>query len=57
MIKLYEYFEDTNNVYLVTEICEGGELFERIISEEYFDEELAARTFKQIITALNYCHG
>jgi len=46
VIKLYEYFEDEVNVYLVTEICEGGELFDRIIKEEYFDEALAARTFK-----------
>ena len=27
VIKLYEYFEDEFNVYLVTELCTGGELF------------------------------
>jgi len=38
IIKLYEYFEDTKNVYLITEICKGGELFDKIIEKEYFDE-------------------
>lgn len=57
MIKLYEYFEDETNVYLVTELCEGGELFDRIVKNEYFNEQLAAKTFKMILLALNYCHS
>ena len=31
VLKLYEYFEDEEAVYLVTEICRGGELFDRIV--------------------------
>jgi len=27
IIKMYEAFEDNENVYLVMEVCEGGELF------------------------------
>lgn len=38
VIKLYEYFEDDTNVYLVTEMCSGGELFDRIIEAEFFSE-------------------
>ena len=30
IIKLYELYEDTNNYYLITEYCGGGELFDRI---------------------------
>lgn len=56
VIKLYEYFEDEVNVYLVTELCLGGELFDRIVDAEYFSEEIAAGIFKQILQALNYCH-
>ena len=46
MLKLYEYFEDEKNVYLVTEICRGGELFDKIIEEEFFSEKEAALIFK-----------
>lgn len=57
MIKLYEYFEDDTNVYLITELCQGGELFDRIVEKEYFCEAEAARLFRQILMALNYCHS
>lgn len=57
VLKLYEYFEDSRNVYLVTEICRGGELFDRIIEAEFFSEKVAARIFRQILMSLNYCHN
>jgi len=39
IIKLFETYEDTRNIYLVMEVCEGGELFDRIIDSGYFDED------------------
>ena len=57
VLKLYEYFEDSKNVYLVTEACKGGELFDRIIENEFFSEYQAARIFKQICQSINYCHS
>ena len=41
----------------VHRICEGGELFDRIIAAEFFDEQQAANIFRQILMALNYCHS
>ena len=38
-------------------LCTGGELFDRIVQAEFFSEEVAARLFKQILQALNYCHS
>lgn len=38
-------------------MCAGGELFDRIIEAEYFSEVMAAKIFKQILQALNYCHS
>ena len=38
-------------------ICSGGELFDRIIAAEYFNEEMAAHIFRQILMALSYCHS
>ena len=41
IIKLFETFEDKRNIYLVMELCEGGELFDRIINDGYFSEAKA----------------
>jgi len=41
----------------MTRLCEGGELFDRIIEAEFFTEDIAARIFRQILMALNYCHS
>ncbi len=38
-------------------MCNGGELFDRIVTQEFFTEPMAARIFKQILMALNYCHS
>ena len=57
ILKLYEYFEDDKNFYLITELCTGGELFDKIIEKEFFTEHEAAHTFKQIMMGVNYCHN
>ncbi len=31
IVKLYEVFEDNCSLYFVTELCEGGELFDEIV--------------------------
>jgi calcium-dependent protein kinase len=30
IVRLYEVFEEKKNIYLVTELCEGRELFDEI---------------------------
>jgi calcium-dependent protein kinase len=39
VIKLYETFEDANSIFLVMEICDGGELFDKITDIGYFPEQ------------------
>ena len=38
-------------------MCTGGELFDRIIEQEFFSEKYAAKVFKSILEAINYCHS
>jgi len=56
IIKLYESFEDIRNIYLVMELCAGGELFDRIIESGHFSEVQAAILMQQIIRAIYYMH-
>ncbi|CAM9496311.1 unnamed protein product [Discosporangium mesarthrocarpum] len=61
IIQLVDVFEDEKNLHLVTELCEGGELFDRIIqkteSEEgAYSERDAALLISKILSAIAYCH-
>jgi calcium-dependent protein kinase len=61
IIKLISVHEDAKYLHLVTELCTGGELFDRIIektqSEEgHFSERDAANLVKSILDAIAYCH-
>ena len=56
ILKLYEFFQDQKRYFLVTELCSGGELFDKIAEEQYFSEIDAAKIIKQILSAVNYCH-
>lgn len=46
ILRLIDYFEDKKYVYLVLELCTGGELFDRIIANKYYNEEDARLIFK-----------
>lgn len=56
IIKLFEIFEDETNVYLVQELCSGGELFDYIVDREFLTEDIAAKIFQQIMQSILYCH-
>lgn len=57
VIKIYEYYEDSMNYYLITEFVSGGELYDTIIKWNFFDENVARGIFKQIISAVAYIHN
>lgn len=59
VVRLFETFRDSEKVYLVMELCTGGELFERIMEEapEGFDEVRASGYVRQILAALAYIHA
>ncbi len=57
-MKVIEFFQDEQNFYIVSEYCNGGELFDKVSYMEGsdFNEKFAAETMKQILSAVNYCH-
>ena len=56
VIKLYEVYESSEKLYLVTEVLRGGELFKKIKGKDIFDEEYCAKLLKKILKALKYVH-
>ena len=57
IIKLYEVMETPKNIYLVMEYCDGGELFDYIVSKQHLSEKQACVFFQEIIDALTYLHS
>ena len=54
--RMFESYEDDRNIYIIMELCEGGELFDKIINTGIFQENEARSIFTQIMKAINYCH-
>ncbi|KOM57187.1 hypothetical protein LR48_Vigan11g021900 [Vigna angularis] len=57
LVKYHDAFEDANNVYIVMELCEGGELLDRILSRGgKYSEEDAKVIVLQILSVVAFCH-
>ena len=56
IMQIYEVFNDKTNFYIVSEFCQGGELFDAISKKGSFSENEAARIMKQILSAICYSH-
>ena len=56
IIKLFDVFEGTRHLHLVTELCTGGELFDRIIARGHYSEADAASLVRKIVGAVQHCH-
>jgi Serine/threonine protein kinase len=56
VINLHMFGTDNTWVYLVMELAESGDLFDKIEPDVGVDEELANFYFKQLINAVDYIH-
>lgn len=64
IIKMYEIYEDDQQIFIVQEypsghhsLCEGGELFQKLMQVDKFSEADAKRIFRQLVEAVYYCHN
>ena len=57
ILNLHHYFEDEDSVYLVLELCKGGELYTYIKSSKKLSEETTKCFTKQLIKGLLYLHS
>lgn len=56
IIGVKEIIEEKNHVLLVMEHAGGGELFDYILNHGFLEEKEARRIFRQIVSAVDYCH-
>ncbi|CAL9137328.1 unnamed protein product [Musa acuminata var. zebrina] len=56
IVSLKDTYEDDGAVHLVMELCEGGELFDRIVTKGHYTERAAAIIMRTIIQIIQVCH-
>ncbi|XAR68400.1 Non-specific serine/threonine protein kinase [Bertholletia excelsa] len=57
LVQFHDAYEDDDNVYVVMELCRGGELLDRILSRGgKYSEEDAKAVLVQILSVVSYCH-
>lgn len=58
IIKLYDFFEDTVNgmFFMVIELLDGGELFDRIYEKQFYSEKDARDTAEVLLDAVAHLH-
>lgn len=63
IVKMHECFEEKGFLYIVLELCSGGELYERIAQKVMaqggrgFDEPVGRHLFRQMLYAVGYLHA
>jgi serine/threonine-protein kinase HSL1 (negative regulator of Swe1 kinase) len=56
IVRLYDVWENSNELYLIMEYVEGGELFAYVERRKGLPEDETILIFRQIIAPLLYCH-
>lgn len=57
IVSMREVLQTSRHIYIVLELVEHGELFERIVQQRRFPEDQARKYFQQLILAVRYCHN
>ncbi|KAK6923652.1 Protein kinase domain [Dillenia turbinata] len=57
VVRIEGTYEDSMFVHLVMELCEGGELFDRIVKKGHYSEREAAKLIKTIVGVVEACHS
>ena len=54
---IYDFYEDKENYYLISEYLEGGEFFEYLAKVKKITEHDAYQVMKILLTTINYMHS
>jgi calcium-dependent protein kinase len=56
IVKLYDIYDDAQNLYVVTELCEGGDLL-HFVNGRCVGEGVMRSVMVQVLSALKYMHS
>ncbi|AFZ81659.1 protein kinase domain-containing protein [Theileria equi strain WA] len=56
IIQLYELIDTPDTLFIIMEYVDGGELFEYVSQKSRLREVEAIRLFRQILSAVDFCH-
>lgn len=56
VVQLIQFTESKENYFLVMELCDGGELFHRIVKMTYFSEPLSRHVITQVAQGVRHLH-
>ena len=58
ILRLHEYFETADSIYLILELCTGGELLDVLQrqNDHHYTEHVACRLVHTMLSAVRYCH-
>lgn len=57
IVRLNEVAETNQEIILTMEYANGGELFDYIVAQHRLKDKEARKIFRQIISAVDYCHS
>ncbi|KAJ5068205.1 serine/threonine-protein kinase fhke-related [Anaeramoeba ignava] len=57
IVCITEIYNTDNYIFLVLELCTGGELFDKIIAKGKYTEEESRQVTKQILSVVKYLHN
>jgi serine/threonine protein kinase len=57
IVQLFDVVDAERVIYLTMEVAQGGEVFDYIVAHGRLREKEARRLFRQIISAIAYCHS
>ncbi|CAI5475029.1 unnamed protein product [Closterium sp. Yama58-4] len=57
IVQLHEVFEDDAGIHLVMDLCDSGDLYDEVVRRGRLPEKESALLFRQIASALAFCHA
>ena len=57
IMRIFEFFEDSTNYYVITELCDQGDFGEKLGDDETLPEFMVKYFMRQILEAIAYLHS